>query len=129
MEQPRQGLPINRSVKAPFIIKSAFETEKMEAVPAPVQVVLPKMSMNSERFYEKLSSVIMPNLPAKELISMMVSSALEVEFGTSFTLNPNFAKMVGKIADSIMTNPDIRRQALSAASIFIEKKMQMGKKH
>ena len=122
-------MPLDRTVKAPFIIKSAVDISKVEnPSAAPVQVTLPGMAKNSARFFEKLSTVIMPNLPAKDLIAMIVRSALEVEFGASFTLNKNFDKMVDKIADLIMTNPDTRRQALSAASIFIEKKMNMGKK-
>ena len=127
MEQQKSGIPSDRTVKVPFIIKSAVDISKVES-PAPIPVRLPGMAGNSSRFFEKLSTVIMPNLPAKDLIAMIVRSALEVEFGPSFTLNKNFDKMVDKISDSIMTNPDTRRQALSAASIFIEKKMNMGKK-
>ena len=128
MEQQKSGIPLDRTVKAPFIIKSAVDISKIEEPPAQTPVTLPNMAINSARFFEKLSTVIMPNLPAKDLIAMIVRSALEVEFGASFTLNKNFDKMVDKIADLIMTNPDTRRQALSAASIFIEKKMNMGKK-
>ncbi|MEK7376633.1 MAG: hypothetical protein AABZ57_05675 [Candidatus Margulisiibacteriota bacterium] len=128
MDQQKSSLPFDRTVKVPFMIKSAFDISKVEST-APTPVKLPGMAGNSARFFEKLSTVIMPNLPAKDLIAMIVRSALEVEFGASFTLNKNFGKMVDKIADSIMTNPDTRRQALSAASIFIEKKMNMGKKH
>ena len=127
MEQQKSGIPSDRTVKVPFIIKSAVDISKVES-PAPIPVRLPGMAGNSSRFFEKLSTVIMPNLPAKDLIAMIVRSALEVEFGPSFTVNKNFDKMVDKISDSIMTNPDTRRQALSAASIFIEKKMNMGKK-
>ena len=128
MEQQKSGMSRENKVFAPFIIKSAVDIPKIEATEQ-TPVILPGMALNSARFWEKLSSVIMPNLPAKDLISMIVRSALEVEFGASFTLNKNFGKMVDKIADSIMTNPETRRQALSAASIFIEKKMNMGKKH
>ena len=128
MEQQKSAVNQGKTVFPPFIIKSAADTHKTEA-PGQTPVILPGMAVNSARFWEKLSAVIMPNLPAKDLISMIVRSALEVEFGASFTLNKNFGKMVDKIADSIMTNPETRRQALSAASIFIEKKMNMGKKH
>jgi len=76
---------------------------------------------NLDNFEEKLEKSINPNLSAKELAERIVSAALESEFGRSFTLSPGFAKMVNTLADSIVTNPDLRRQALAVASVYIKK--------
>lgn len=62
-----------------------------------------------------------PNLTAKELAERIVIAALESEFGKSFTLTAGFAKMVNTLADSIVTNPDLRRQTLAVASTYIKK--------
>ena len=75
------------------------------------------------RFREKLEEVLSPNLPAKELVIMMVRAALETEFGKTFTLMAGFDKMVIKISDSIMTDPALRRQALSVVSIVVDGKI------
>ncbi len=82
------------------------------------------MSKSADLFAERLSNSLEPNLSAKELIEKMVRSALEVEFGYSFTLTKGFAKMVGTIADSIMTNPELRRQSLAVASKYLSKKIK-----
>jgi hypothetical protein len=71
-----------------------------------------------------MSEQIDPAHSAKELIEKIVKSALEVEYGAAFTLNPGFTRMVSKIADVIVSNPELRRQALSVASVYIERKMQ-----
>jgi len=76
---------------------------------------------NLGTFEEKLSGAIGPNLSAKELAERIVTAALETEYGKTFTLTPGFAKMVNTLADSIVTNPDLRRQALSVASAYINK--------
>jgi hypothetical protein len=87
---------------------------------------------NLELFNEKLAEILDPNLTAKELIERMVIAALECEYGkgfslheekdgTGFTLNPSFAKMVNTLADSIITHPELRRQALSVASHYFKK--------
>ncbi|MCX5749086.1 MAG: hypothetical protein NTZ10_02410 [Candidatus Saganbacteria bacterium] len=84
---------------------------------------------NIGRYHERLSGLLSPNLPAKELIYLMIRSALEIEFGPSFTLNKGFDKMVNKLADSVMTNPDLRRQALSVVGTVLDKKTGTGKKN
>ena len=71
-------------------------------------------------FQEKLEN-LQPNASAKDLARHMVVAALETEFGKSFTLTPGFAKMVNTLADAVVTNPDLRRQALAVASQQIEK--------
>jgi len=78
-------------------------------------------------FNERMLEQVTPGSSAKELLEKIVRSALEVEFGSEFTLNPGFAKMVSKIADSLVTNPELRRQALSVASTFITKKMEINR--
>jgi len=77
--------------------------------------------MDLNNFEEKLAQNIHENLSAKELAEQIVTAALETEFGKSFTLTAGFAKMVKTLADSIVTNPDLRRPTLSVASLYIEK--------
>ncbi|MCX5727060.1 MAG: hypothetical protein NT030_07865 [Candidatus Saganbacteria bacterium] len=82
----------------------------------------------SNRFSQKLEVNLEHNLPAKELIEKMVRSALEVEFGPDFSSSKGFPKMVGAIADAIITNPDLRQQSLQVASIHLDKKDKKGKR-
>jgi hypothetical protein len=72
-------------------------------------------------FEEKLQNTLDQNLSAKELAERIVVAALESEFGKSFTMSRGFAKMVNTLADSIVTNPELRRQALAVASTYINK--------
>lgn len=81
------------------------------------------MADKADIFHTRMTEQVGPGSSAKELIQHIVRSALEVEFGSAFTLNPGFAKMVSKIADAVVTNPDLRRQALSIAGAYIDKKM------
>jgi hypothetical protein len=76
---------------------------------------------NLDRFEEKLAGLLDPGLTAKELAARIVTAALESEFGKTFTLTPGFARMVSTLADSIVTNPELRRQTLAIASVFINK--------
>ena len=76
---------------------------------------------NLDIFEEKLGEIIDPSLSAKELAERIVVAALESEYGRSFTLTAGFAKMVNTLADSIVTNPELRRQSLAVASIYISK--------
>ncbi len=85
------------------------------------------MPKDVELFRKKLSAMLLPNLPAKELICLITKCALEVEFGESFTLNKGFDKIVEKIADSVMRIPELRRQSLSIVSTIIEGKMDQRK--
>lgn len=82
------------------------------------------MAEKVDIFHNRMLEQIEPGCSAKELVERIVKSALEVEFGSAFTLNPGFTRMVSKIADSMITNPDMRRQALSVASTYINKKME-----
>jgi hypothetical protein len=74
---------------------------------------------NIDAFKAKLEKNISGNLTAKELAECMVFAALESEYGRNFTLSPGFAKMVNTLADSIVTNPELRRQALAIASFYV----------
>ena len=74
------------------------------------------------QFAHRLADLLEPNLTALETVERMVRAALEVEFGTAFTLSSGFAKMLKTIAQSITTNPELRRQALAIASLYLEKK-------
>jgi hypothetical protein len=85
------------------------------------------MAEKIDIFHERMLEHVNPGSSAKDLIERMVKSALEVEYGAQFTMNPGFAKMVSKIADSIVSNPELRRQSLSVASTYIEKKMETTK--
>lgn len=75
-------------------------------------------------FHSRMQEKISAGNSAKELIENIVKSALEVEYGAAFTLSPGFAKMVSRLADVVVTNPDLRRQALSIASSYIDKKIE-----
>ena len=77
-----------------------------------------------EIFNSRMLEQVGPGSSAKELVGHIVRSALEVEYGAAFTLNPGFAKMVSKIADGIVSNPELRRQALSIASVYMDKKIE-----
>ncbi len=79
-----------------------------------------KVEMFNTRMLEQISS----GSSAKDLIEKMVRSALEVEYGPTFSMNEGFSKMVSKIADAVITNPELRRQALSVASTYINKKRE-----
>jgi hypothetical protein len=76
---------------------------------------------NLDSFEEKLANTLDQNLSAKELAERIVVAALESEYGKSFTMSRGFAKMVNTLADSIVTNPELRRQALAVASTYIKK--------
>lgn len=76
---------------------------------------------NIENFKDKLEQTLQANLTAKELAGRIVLAALESEYGRGFTLSPGFAKMVDTLADSIVANPELRRQALAVASSCIKK--------
>lgn len=76
---------------------------------------------NLDSFEQKLQNTISPNLTAKELVERIVVAALEAEFGRSFTITAGFAKMVDTLANSIVTNPELRRQALAVASTYNKK--------
>jgi len=82
------------------------------------------MAEKTDQFHIRMLEQIQPHHSARELVERIVKTALEVEYGVAFTLNPGFAKMVSKVADSIVTNPDLRRQALSVASTYIDKKIE-----
>jgi len=75
-------------------------------------------------FHSRMLEQIDPSHSAKELVEKIVKSALEVEYGAAFALSSGFSKMVSKIADVVVANPELRRQALSVASIYIDKKME-----
>lgn|GEM_PF-5409584 len=112
-------------------VKSAIALQAVKgqdkALPRSEKLFLIKDGL--ERYIERLSDLITPNLPAKNLIVLMIKAALEVEFGPTFTLNKGFDKMVNKLADSIMTNPDLRRQALAVVGGVLENKTAAGKKN
>ena len=74
---------------------------------------------NLDNFKNKLEQTLHANLTAKELAERIVLAALESEYGRGFTLTPGFAKMVDTLADSIVANPELRRQALAVASSCI----------
>ena len=76
---------------------------------------------NVEIFEENIASKLHPSLSAKEMAEHFVIAALEAEFGKTFTMAPGFAKMVNTLAEMIVTNPDLRRQTLSVASLLINK--------
>ncbi len=81
----------------------------------------------NNRFHERLEQNLAPGLSAKELVMQIVRAALESEFGPGFTHSKGFDKMVGTIADTIVANPDLRRESLAIASTYIGKKVKVTK--
>jgi hypothetical protein len=77
---------------------------------------------NYEAFEQKITGNLSPGLSAKELAERFVVAALETEYGRNFTTSPGFAKMVDTLAESIVTNPELRRQTLAMASLYTKKK-------
>jgi hypothetical protein len=77
---------------------------------------------NYELFEQKLEGNLSAGLSAREMAQRFVVAALEAEFGRSFTTSPGFAKMVDTLAEAIVTNPELRRQTLAMASLYIKKK-------
>lgn len=127
-------LPAGRQGKMEAYIKGSINISKIDPVsgenkedrqPKKKVVLSPKIN----HFREKLSVLLEPNLPAKEITCLIVRAALEAEFGYSFTSNKNFGKMVEKIADSIMVNPLLRKQTLAAATAVLIEKLDTGKKN
>lgn len=135
MENKNTLLPQNQPDKNEAFIKSSlgierisFEKAKDAAIKEAGAAVKPSTSSPAtERFTEKLESILVPNIPANELITIIVKTAVEVQLGKSFTLNPGFDKMVSKIVSVIMTDPLLRRQALSVVSLVLENKTETGK--
>jgi hypothetical protein len=82
------------------------------------------MAEKIDIFHSRMLEKIDPRSTAKELVEGIVKSALEVEYGAEFALSSGFGKMVSKIADVVVSNPDLRRQALSVAGVYIDKKME-----
>lgn len=109
------------------LIKSSLDISAME------RAIKSKISGakkgQSSLFASRLEEILEPTLSAKELIEKIIRAAIEVEFGPSFTLSKGFDKMISNIADSIITNPDLRREALSVASNCIGKKISIAKEN
>ena len=80
-----------------------------------------------DRFGEKLEGSLSPGLSAKEMVEKIVHAALDSEFGHGFTHSKGFDKMVSTIADTIVANPELRRQSLSIASTYMGKKIKVSK--
>jgi hypothetical protein len=78
---------------------------------------------NIEAFEERINAKMHPSLSAKEIAEQFVIAALEAEFGKAFTASAGFAKMVNTLANMVVTNPDLRRQALAIASSYIKRKL------
>ena len=76
---------------------------------------------NLEAFETKMTVNLNAALSAKEMAETIVMAALEAEYGRNFTMAPGFAKMVNTLAEVLVTNPELRRQALSVASYYIKK--------
>lgn len=76
---------------------------------------------NLEAFEEKILTGMDPTLTARQIAERMVIAALEAEYGKTFTLSRNFAKMVDALSEILVTNPELRRQTLAVASTYIRK--------
>ncbi|OGC21220.1 hypothetical protein A2291_03175 [candidate division WOR-1 bacterium RIFOXYB2_FULL_42_35] len=74
---------------------------------------------NLNLFKEKLTRTMHPNLTAKELADLMVNAVLETEYGQTFSLSPGYAGMISTLGNSILNNPELRRQALAITNIYL----------
>lgn len=72
------------------------------------------------KLFEERLADLSPSLTAKEMAVEIVIAALESEFGRNFTINRGFARMVNVLADAIVTHPELRRQTLAVASLYIK---------
>lgn len=81
---------------------------------------------NTQLFRERLEKKIVPTMTAKDMAFSIVKTALEIEFGPSFTTFKGSDKMIRKIADSVMVNPQLRRQALTISTFVLDKKIHIG---
>ncbi len=97
----------------------------------PDEIAKPEItfSKSTDIFRKRLLDSISPNLTASEALGVIIKSALEVEYGTNFTLSRGFDRMIRKLSDSCMTNPELRRQALAVVSSILEEKTLAGKKN
>ena len=77
---------------------------------------------NLEGFEERLTAAVDHGLTAKQLAAKTVVAILEAEYGKTFTFSPHFAKMVDVLAEIIVTNPNLRRQTLTMASRYLQRK-------
>ena len=115
-----RGEPAKDAFLKNFLNITPFEERKSKKL-------YPKRGSKRDIFEKRLEALLSPSLSAKELIEKIVRAALEVEFGPSFTLSKGFDKMLSAIADAVVTNPDLRRQALAVASVYISKKGDQSK--
>ncbi|MBN3033167.1 MAG: hypothetical protein JW873_03640 [Candidatus Saganbacteria bacterium] len=76
---------------------------------------------NLTAFESKMTDSLHPSLTAREMAEHFVVAVLEAEYGQAFTRSPGFDKMVGTLAEMIVTNPELRRQTLAVASALIKK--------
>ena len=75
------------------------------------------------QFRQKLTKAIDPYLPAKDLAACAVRVALEIEYGPAFAGGELSDKMIDTIANTIMTNPELRREMLSMVSPILSEKI------
>ncbi|MCX5750878.1 MAG: hypothetical protein NT099_04325 [Candidatus Saganbacteria bacterium] len=118
-----QHREINKSPKKDDFFGAVFNFSSFEKKQQTKIKKTPFQKNKTSQFEARLEEVLEPTLSAKELIGKIVRTALEVEFGPSFTMTPGFARMVDTIAETIVTNPELRRQALAIASIYISRKL------
>ena len=125
MEQIKDvNVPIGDAVRDAFL-RSSVVAKTLSFEKDRVKEPQKKESLQQDgisQFRQQLETVLHPNLPAKDLISSIVKTALEVQMGKSFTLTKGFDKMVEKISAAIMADPPLRRQALATVSIVLENK-------
>lgn len=124
-----QKQTINDEKLRDSFIRSCFNIEKFEKNTNHEKTPHHNVGFTQDHaftFKERLTKMLEPSLPAKELIGVIIKCALEVEFGKSYILTKGFDKITSKIADSIMSNPTLRRQILSVTSIILENRT---KKH
>jgi len=80
-----------------------------------------------EVFRTKLADNIHQQLTAEQLAEVIITAAMERQYGKAFTFTTGFAKMINTLAQSILTHPELRQQALTLVHTYLEQKNDYSK--
>ncbi|PIS29390.1 hypothetical protein COT42_05395 [Candidatus Saganbacteria bacterium CG08_land_8_20_14_0_20_45_16] len=80
-----------------------------------------------EVFRTKLADNIHQQLTAEQLAEVIITAAMESQYGKAFTFTTGFAKMINTLAQSILTHPELRQQALTLVHTYLEQKNDYSK--
>ncbi len=121
-----QSIRINNEDKSNAFVRSSISYVSDEDRSADHNKNMFSDISNIDLFRERLEKYLMSTMPARDMVFFIVKSALEIELGPNFTLMNGSDKMIRKIADSVLVNPQLRRQALSISTNILDKKINIG---